>query len=226
MERKVAWSENPLVDAKFDSKSDSLRIPYSAKDEKDTVESSEKNKKIHFAGTPEGSFLARLNAHVYRKIIASKKEGGLKEWFEDNCDSFHWDNANLLISSGEADYTLEQYDLFKVYEKELDTALNEFCEKERIEKKDMMQRVHSAIDRFGEEAEKLMEMTLAASDFRKFIKLMRIKWKVKQKKLKALAAAKELTANVEGETNNAANTNTNTNDSEPKKCSSMEASAK
>jgi len=52
----------------------------------------------HWTTSELGSLISRATAHVYRMIIAPHSEGGLKDFFHDNCHLHNQEISNFLAS--------------------------------------------------------------------------------------------------------------------------------
>ena len=76
-------------------------------------------------------------------------------------------------------------DLFKQYERNIEVILNEFAEKEKLDSVGLMTRLRSASEHIPQ-AEKSIQMLLAATEFPKFVRLMKIKVKEIRKKEEAM----------------------------------------
>jgi hypothetical protein len=44
--------------------------------------------KKHWSATEDGALVARATAHVYRAIIATQSQGGMKDFLEEKCSLF------------------------------------------------------------------------------------------------------------------------------------------
>ena len=53
--------------------------------------------KKHWSTTEEGALVARATAHVYRAIIASQRQGGMKDFLEEKCSLFK-DLAGVCVN--------------------------------------------------------------------------------------------------------------------------------
>lgn len=111
--------------------------------------------------------LKRATAFIYRKIIAPKDEGGMREFFEDNC-------AVFAGTKGDDDHKLEYIPLYRQYEQLIDKALADFAKEEGFDNEELAQIVRNAMaaNPTGS-AEKSVRMLVAAGDYKKFVKMMR-----------------------------------------------------
>ena len=140
----------------------------------ETVRPDGKRDREYWEGT--NGLLKLATAHLYRKIVAPREEGGFRDFFDQNAGVF--DSAD--------EHKLEYMALYREYEKMVDAALDEFA-KEHCGDGDGKIKLHSAI-RDAVEAErpdtaapkspkggveKSVDMLLAAADYKKFVRLMR-----------------------------------------------------
>mmetsp|Transcript_2745 Transcript_2745/g.4126 ORF Transcript_2745/g.4126 Transcript_2745/m.4126 type:complete len:219 (+) Transcript_2745:37-693(+) len=157
-------------------------------DTKHTYKDSYKDDRLdHWSTTENGALMARATSFIYRKIIASELEGGLKNFFEENCQIF-------LNSEGEQQ--LDYMDLYRDYERHIDRFLDEFAKHEELTAVEVSHRLQDAVQG-NRAAAKNLEMLLAASEYSKFVSMMRRKAREiqKQKDQEAVAAAKVTTTN-------------------------------
>jgi len=167
---------------KGDSKSERQKpLSSSLSSSSQKPESIRKRKKHWSVDSEDGALVARATNFVYRRIIAPPEEGGLKNFFEENCMLFEDDDN--CGQSGEL--RLETMDLFKQYERNIEVILNEFAEKEKLDSVGLMTRLRSASEHIPQ-AEKSIQMLLAATEFPKFVRLMKIKVKEIRKKEEAM----------------------------------------
>jgi hypothetical protein len=132
----------------------------------------------HWSTTPDGALLARATNTVYKKLISPSTEGGLKEFFENNCHKF--------VGLADGEFVLEHMDLYQMYEKSLERILDDFAQTEKISYADLISKLSSITQEFAG-AERYFSLMLSAADFKKFTALMISKAKE--------AAAKEITNN-------------------------------
>ena len=115
--------------------------------------------------------LQRAVSHVYRVIIAPAEEGGLKEWFHDNC----------LVFDDRAEHKMAYTALFQEYERKMEAALQDFAKAEGLQ-------LHQVYESFSQgkeedqETDKTVQLLLAATDYPKFVKIMRRRARARRKK--------------------------------------------
>jgi len=139
---------------------------------------------VHWSVTPEGAIVARATAYVYRHVVASAEEGGCKEFFEEHCLKFEKDEDSP------DEICIEAMDIFKEYEAKMETILTSFARLEKLDFADCMEKVRVAADIIPQ-AEKSVQLLLAATGFPKFVRLMRMKAKAIRKTEAAKAMAAE-----------------------------------
>ena len=118
---------------------------------------------VHWSTTADGALLARATNSVFKKLISSSKDGGLKEFFEVNCHKF------VGLTDGE--FMLEHMELFKTYEKSLERILSDFAQTEMISYTELVSKLSSITQEFVG-AERYLSLLLSAADFKKFTALM------------------------------------------------------
>ena len=125
--------------------------------------------------------LRRATAHIYRKIIAPKCEGGFREWFDDRCEAFRG-------SDPKGEHKPEFFTLYKEFEAMIADALEAFVEDAFDEEGSVAERMRDLNDRIAAAAtdddsklkhpiDKSLTMLLAAADYKKFCALMRARAK-------------------------------------------------
>jgi len=144
----------------------------------------------HWSTTPEGRLVARATAFVYRSIVASKEENGcgLKEFFEEHCLIFEKAEDS---SMGVDEMKLETWSLYKEYEGRIEKILSTFAAGEGCEPPQLMSLIRNAADSIPQ-AEKSVQTLLAATEFRKFVRLMRMKAAAFRKDEAAQAAVRAM----------------------------------
>ena len=167
------WAEPRVQQAKLEDKLSTHGAKLSSSSSSKKKSS---NPNTHYIMNKDGNLLAKLFAFVHRIIIASESEGsgGLLEFFNNNCYIFDDDDN----ADNNADFSIEQYELYQQYEKRIDEGLIKFCESDGggISKDELMDRVSSAAET-NPQCEKLLQMIIATTDFNKFVKFMKTKLK-------------------------------------------------
>mmetsp|Transcript_18024 Transcript_18024/g.60797 ORF Transcript_18024/g.60797 Transcript_18024/m.60797 type:complete len:206 (+) Transcript_18024:118-735(+) len=128
--------------------------------------------------------LRRATAHVYRCIIASENEGGLREWLDERCPPFFGTSKN---DEQRNDFFI----LFQEFEAKIGASLeafvaSEFGPEERDAKmRELTQQIRSGLDQGPRAARSLdasLTMLLAAADYHKFCGIMRQRAKEARKR--------------------------------------------
>ena len=110
----------------------------------------------------------RAIAFVYSKIICCASEGGLKEFFEENCAVFHdWsmESEQLLIFTT----------LFGEFETRMEKILEDFAETENMTPAEISEMLASISEGTDSKAAKGVQQLLRGIDYKKFCTVMRTK---------------------------------------------------
>mmetsp|Transcript_29051 Transcript_29051/g.59419 ORF Transcript_29051/g.59419 Transcript_29051/m.59419 type:complete len:199 (-) Transcript_29051:200-796(-) len=181
-EAKDAKSDNEFSQAKLE---DRRRNPSTHEDKAVAGESRRPAKGLKSAGSknvslssvqPDGKrddtywkgadgVLKRATAFLYRRIISSREEGGMKDFFEEHCELFKG------IGKGE-EQSLEFMPLYREYESLVDQALTDFAQLEGLSEEDLGETVQVAVRGGTLSANRGLSMLVAAGDYRKFITMM------------------------------------------------------
>ena len=134
--------------------------------------------------------MARATAFVYRSIVVTKEENGcgLKEFFEEHCLVFEKTEDG---DTGDDEMKLETWTLYKEYERRIEKILSAFAAEEGCEAAQLMSIIREAADSMPQ-AEKSVQTLLAATEFRKFVRLMRMKAAAFHKEEAARAAVRAM----------------------------------
>lgn len=179
-----AWGESKLDEVKSTVREES-KAERKRSEGPSVVETKKEGKPKHWSTTPKGSLVARATTHVYHLITASEGEGGCKEFFEKHCLLFERDDNSA------DELRLETMDVFKQYENRLETILEDFAASEHCTPTELMARIRDASDEIPQ-AEKNVQMLLAATEFKKFARLMRMKAKALRKAESAKAIVRQV----------------------------------